>query len=569
MAEGFLRPSETHNEMEDVGFQCFDELSSRSFFQCSKMGAESQFVMHDLVNDLARHVAGRVCFRLEDKAESNVQHRVYLLKARHLSFIRHRYDGSQRFEAFSRSSKLRTFLPLPVFKTPTWQDFYVKNQVIYDLLPQLHLLRVLSLSGYNILQLPNAIGNLKHLRYLNVSRTQIEQLPESVSELYNLQTLLLWDCRRLTKLPANTGNLINLRHLDIAGTWELQEMPLGLCKMASLQTLPKMVLGKGLELNELQGLSNLRGALSIIGLHNVMDAQDAREANLTCKQDLKELKMVWGSNDDDSRNKMIEKEVIELLKPSTNLRKLEVQHYRGMLFPSSLGDPSFSQLAHISLIDCKDCTSLPSLGHLPSLKKLQISGIQGVKTVGNELCGIGWPQVRDVFPSLETLEFVDMVSWEEWSTNLSEDDGNFRQVFPRLRKFFIAGCPNLINISLPRLLSIRVLEINTEERRATRFKNGLRYGIRKFLTAVTLDTYGQVLDKAQRVEKDVEDGRKYYKEQRQKRGREESISKGNDVVQPKSKNNNLATKEPFKNTQEPLEACKTCGKNHRVCKAQM
>ncbi|KAK2996027.1 hypothetical protein RJ640_000134 [Escallonia rubra] len=105
--------------------------------------------------------------------------------------------------------------------------------------------------------------------------------------------------------------------------------------------------------------------------------------------------------------------------------------------------------------------------------------------------------------------------------------------------------------------------IDTEERRVTRFKNGLRYGIRKFLTAVTLETYGQVLDKAQRVEKDVEAGRKYYKEQRQKRGREENSSRGNDVVQPKSKNNNLATKEPFKNTQQPAEACKTYGKNHR------
>ncbi|KAK2977316.1 hypothetical protein RJ640_014215 [Escallonia rubra] len=115
------------------------------------------------------------------------------------------------------------------------------------------------------------------------------------------------------------------------------------------------------------------------------------------------------------------------------------------------------------------------------------------------------------------------------------------------------------------LLSGTLIE-DTEERRATRFKNGLRYDIRKFLTAVTFETYGQVLDKAQRVEKDVKAGCKYYKEQRQKRGREENSSRGNDVVQPKSKNNNLATKEPFKNTQEPVEACKTCGKNHRgVC----
>ncbi|KAK2975783.1 hypothetical protein RJ640_014606 [Escallonia rubra] len=408
MAEGFLRPSETHNEMEDVGLQCFDELLSRSFFQCSKTGAKSRFLMHDLVNDLAQHVAGRVCFRLEDKAESNVQHRRdSFLKARHSSFIRHRYDGSQRFEAFSRVRKLRTFLPLPLPATKRL-DSYLTNQVVNDLLPQLHFLRVLSLSGYQILQLPNAIGNLKHLRYLNVSSTRVEQLPEFVSELYNLETLLLRDCYRLTKLPTDTRNLINLRHLDIAGTEELKEMPVGLCKMASLQTLSKIVLGRGLKVTELRDLSNLRGALSITGLQCVMDAQDAREANLTCKQGLEELEMVWSSDFDDSRNGMIEREVIELLKPSTNLRRLGVKHYGGVEFPSWLGDPSFSQLAHISLNDCRHCTSLPSLGHLTSLKKLNISGIQGVKTVGNELCGINWPHVRDAFPSLETLEFVDM-----------------------------------------------------------------------------------------------------------------------------------------------------------------
>ncbi|KAK3011735.1 hypothetical protein RJ639_012645 [Escallonia herrerae] len=395
---------------------------------------------------------------LDDKAESNAQRRTdSLLKARHSSFIHHQYDGSQKFEDFSISSKLRTFLPLPFSETP---NFYLTNQVIYDLLPQLHFLRVLSLSGYKILQLPNAIRNLKHLRYLNVSATTIEQLPESVGELYNLQALLLRDCRRLTNLPANTGNLINLRHLDIAGTMQLQEMPLGLCKMASLQTLSKIVLGRGLKVKELRGLSNLRGALSIIGLQSVMDAQDAREANLTCKQGLEELEMVWSSDFDDFRNEMIEKEVIELLKPSTNLRRLEVKHYGGMEFPSWLGDPSFSQLAHISLSDCRHCTSLPSLGHLTSLKKLHISGIGGVKSVGNELCGVGWPHVGDAFPSLETLEFVDMVGWEEWSTSMSNDDANFRQAFPRLRELIIAGCPNLINISLPRLPSILVLNIS-------------------------------------------------------------------------------------------------------------
>ncbi|KAK2989449.1 hypothetical protein RJ640_018767 [Escallonia rubra] len=81
------------------------------------------------------------------------------------------------------------------------------------------------------------------------------------------------------------------------------------------------------------------------------------------------------------------------------------------------------------------------------------------------------------------------------------------------------------------------------------------------------DTYGQVLDKAQRVDKDVEAGRKYYRDQRQKRGREESSSKGKDAVQqPKRRNNNVAIKEPVQNTQKPTITCKTCGKNHSgVC----
>ncbi|KAK2970555.1 hypothetical protein RJ640_027181 [Escallonia rubra] len=102
--------------------------------------------------------------------------------------------------------------------------------------------------------------------------------------------------------------------------------------------------------------------------------------------------------------------------------------------------------------------------------------------------------------------------------------------------------------------------IDTEERRATRFRNGLRYNIQKFLTVVNLDTYGQVLDKAQRVEKDPETGRNYYKEKRQKRGREESSLKGNDMVKPKSKTNNLAIKELVQNTQNPVELAKLVGR---------
>ncbi|KAK2981311.1 hypothetical protein RJ640_007012 [Escallonia rubra] len=431
MAEGFLKQSENPKEMEDVGFCYFDELLGRSLFQCSS-SRQSRFLMHDLVNDLAQHVAGRICFRLDNKTESNMRHSVFLQKARHSSFVRHEYEVFQRFEAFNRAPNLRTFLPLPVCQTS--QGFYLTKQVSSDLLPQLLRLRVLSFSGYSICELPNSIGNLKHLRYLNLSDTRGKELPESVSELYNLQTFALRCCKQLAKLPKNTGNLINLRHLDIAGTSQLKEMPLGIGKLTSLQTLSKIVLdrSRGLRVNELRGLSNLRGALSIIGLHSVMKVQDAVEANLLRKQGLDELEMEWSTGFDGFRNKRTEKEVFDVLKPSTNLRALKVESYGGIEFPSWLGDPSFSSLACMTLRGCKECISLPSLGHLPSLKELRIKGMDGVKNVGAELCGIISPQVKAAFPALTILEFDNMVGLVEWSTNLSNDVENVRQVFPSL-----------------------------------------------------------------------------------------------------------------------------------------
>ncbi|XP_059650560.1 putative disease resistance RPP13-like protein 1 [Cornus florida] len=69
MEVGLLQLSKEKNRMEDFGYKCFDDLLLRSFFQQSG-GSKSRFVMHDLLNDLALHVAGDLCFRL-DKLEGD------------------------------------------------------------------------------------------------------------------------------------------------------------------------------------------------------------------------------------------------------------------------------------------------------------------------------------------------------------------------------------------------------------------------------------------------------------------------------------------------------------------
>ena len=89
-------------------------------------------------------------------------------------------------------------------------NLYISNKVLKELIPGLGHLRVLSLSGYKISEIPDSFSKLKHLRYLNLSRTNIQCLPDSIGNLFYLQTLKLSKCMQLSKLPISIGNLINL-----------------------------------------------------------------------------------------------------------------------------------------------------------------------------------------------------------------------------------------------------------------------------------------------------------------------------------------------------------------------
>ncbi|CAK9140270.1 unnamed protein product [Ilex paraguariensis] len=452
MAEGFLQQSE---EMEVLGGSCFMELFSRSFFQRSG-GTKSKFVMHDLLNDLAQYVAGETCFRLDDNMEGNERCKISE-KARHLSFIRLKYEVYKRFKAFHELRGLRTFLPLPIYKSPSWERFYLSNSILVNLLPKLRCLRVLSLNGYNISELPNSMGDLKHLRYLNLSQTFIKRLPETVSTLYNLETLLLKDCPALCKLPTNIENLVNLRHLDIRDTPKLEEMPSGIDRLKHLQTLPKILVGKnsGFGLRDLNNLVLLRGMLSIAGIENVTDVQDAKEANLCCKQDINELEFKWNSDIEDSQNDGLQVSVLQMLQPHRELKSLTIEFYRGITFPSWIGDPSFSKTVYIRFQCCTKCEFLPPLGQLPLLKELYIGDMHAVKSVGAEFY-YGGSTSEIPFPSLEILSFGEMPKWEEWSFSYGVD---FKGLFPRLCRLIIRNCPKLVSVPLLRLLSLGNLEI--------------------------------------------------------------------------------------------------------------
>lgn len=442
MAEGFLQ-AEGRKTMEEVGDEYFHDLLSRSLFQ-QLHGDKELFVMHDLINDLAKSVSADFCFRVE---EVHKQHDI-VQNARHSSYIQQKYDGFKRFEVFNTVKHLRTFLPLNLSRDDV--ICYTTEKALNHLLQTLTNLRVLSLSCYKNIVLSDSISNLIYLRYLDLSHTTIKRLPESVTKLYNLQTLLLSFCY-LTELPTEFGKLINLRHLDVRGS-KLSKMPTHMKNLKGLQRLTNFVVGKnsGSRIRELRELSQLRGALSLSKLQHVVDATDALEASLKDKPYLDELVLEWDNNNDNPENDM---DVLDKLQPNRCLKMLTVKCYGGAKFPNWIGDPSFSNLVFLSLSNCKNCNVLPPLGQLFFLKDLIIARMSGVKRVGSEFYGDSSSSAK-TFQSLKTLRFEEMMEWEDWA--FFNDDENLG--FPCLEVLCLLKCPKLAS-SFPRLPSLRKLEL--------------------------------------------------------------------------------------------------------------
>ncbi|KAL2322315.1 hypothetical protein Fmac_026694 [Flemingia macrophylla] len=404
MAEGFLQHihEDKAMELESAGDDCFNELLSRSLIQKDSAIAEEKFQMHDLIYDLAKLVSGRSSCNLEG---SRIPKAV-----RHLSFIREMFDVSKKFEGLYELRCLRAFLPQLGYPS---EECYLTKTVSHGWLPKLRCLRILSLSKYkNITELPNSIGNLLLLRYMDLSYTSIESLPNETFMLYNLQTLILSNCEFLIELPQQIGNLVNLRHLDISGT-NLAEMPAQICRLQDLHTLTAFIVGRqdGLSISDLRNFPYLQGKLVIFNLQNVVNPMDASRANLKNKKQIEDLMLEWGSDPQDPH---VEKNLLDNLQPSTNLKKLNIKYYGGTTFSNWIGDSSFSNITVLGISDCNNCLSLPPFGQLPSLKELSIKRMKMIKIVGSEFyCSNGGSWLFQPFPSLENLEFENMSEWQE------------------------------------------------------------------------------------------------------------------------------------------------------------
>jgi len=428
MAEGFIDYSQGENAAEELGDDCFAELLSRSLIQqLSNDAREEKFVMHDLVNDLATFVSGNSCCRLE--CGHDIPENV-----RHLSYNKEKYDIFTKFKSFHNFKCLRSFLPT-YFRTQCYiyNYDYLSFKVVDDLLLSQKRLRVLSLSRYRNIKLPDSIGNLVQLRYLDISFTEIKSLPDTTCNLYNLQTLTLSGCWNLTELPLHIGN--------ISGT-KISELPVEIGGLENLQTLTPFIVGKrhvGLSIKELRKFPKLHGKLTILNLDNVVDAREAHDANLKSKEKIEELDLIWEKQSEDSQRMKV---VLDMLQPPINLKRLSICLYGGTSFPSWLGNSLFSNMVSLRISNCEYCVTLPPLGQLPSLKDLEICGMKMLEKICPKFYYVqieeGSSSSFQPFPSLERIKFNNMPNWNAW---LPFEGIKF--AFPQLRVMELHNCPEL------------------------------------------------------------------------------------------------------------------------------
>ncbi|KAL6639776.1 hypothetical protein ACP70R_022598 [Stipagrostis hirtigluma subsp. patula] len=370
VAVGFVAPVGSMR-LEDVGMRYLDDLRSRFLFQSDpKFPNQSRYVMHDLIHDMAQSVSMDECFLMQDLSHQN--QRTMLRTIRHMSIG---VDGESlsRLRDIQHLNKLHSLRVGNLFNVEiTWFN-------------QLSNILFLSLKGCKLRKLPESICELNSLRYLDISHSSVRELPEKLWCLYSLQ-ILDASHSSLDTIHQDVTKLINLRHLALPGqASQALSRVSGLGNLSCLRNLTDFRVGKekGRSIGELKSMNHLSGTLSIRSLCNVQITEEAAMARLFDKQHLKGLMLYWeewGMVSDKSgtvrQSKSHDNEVVEGLRPHSNIERLNVHDFFGDSFaPSWFRPEDLPSLKSLVLWNFLYLKSL-SMPYLPSLELLELRRVE-------------------------------------------------------------------------------------------------------------------------------------------------------------------------------------------------
>ncbi|KAG6484294.1 hypothetical protein ZIOFF_061090 [Zingiber officinale] len=302
-------------------------------------------------------------------------------------------------------------------------------------------LRILSLLHCKKLQkIRERIHKLKKLQILKLAYcTKLQQLPRSITRLKNLEELNMEGCCFLRKLPEDLVSFKSLRILNVAGCASLSQIPHGIEQSIGLRKLSGIFVGvnEGFVLTQFQVLTNLQE----IRLQNLERAEEIQIEVLMGQQSLWDLSLHWGGEKKKESSESTTS-VLKALRPSLQLKRLEIISYKGVEFPTWMSKQQlagFNSLVEVRLINLKRCATLPSLGQLANLGKLEISGMDLITHLDDTFYGDG-----DIFPMLTELTFSEMLALEKWYMPKRK----YIRYFSKLRQLSLIQCPKLKEINL-------------------------------------------------------------------------------------------------------------------------
>ncbi|KAG0519941.1 hypothetical protein BDA96_08G030200 [Sorghum bicolor] len=352
VAEGFVGSCISgRRTLEDVGMDYFNDMVSGSLFQIvSERYSVPYYIMHDILHDLAESLSREDCFRLEEDNVTEIPCTVRHLSIRIESIQNHK-------QIIHKLYHLRTVICID----PLTDD----ASDIFEQIVILKKLRVLYLSFYNSSKLPESIGRLKHLRYLNLIRTLISELPRSLCTLYHLQLLQL--SSMVERLPDKLCNLSKVRHMGVYEEYRRTLIEksihqiLNVGKLTSLQHMHTFSVQnkQGYELWQLKGLNELGGSLRVENLENVSEKEEALESMLYQKNRLKNLSLVWSSENGMDAADTLHLDILEGLRPSPQLSDLTIEGYKSDTYPRWLLEPSYFE--NLECFQLNGCTLLEGL----------------------------------------------------------------------------------------------------------------------------------------------------------------------------------------------------------------
>ncbi|KAJ3697517.1 hypothetical protein LUZ61_001222 [Rhynchospora tenuis] len=356
-------------------------------------------------------------------------------------------------------------------------------------------LRYLFIFDALINKLPESMFELDKLQTLILEYCPIEELPAGIGNLVGLRSLV-FRYNRIKSVPPTMHHLSNLQLLDLRGNLSFEDLlsdmrefldQYSLDIRASLDCFPYLPIKPELwRPTNFTDFTNISGRFSITsgkqGLENIVGLADMSSAYSTSPRNLGSenirnyflrrinnnrvrdyvswrIKQAWSFKNYGEVNIKYRKTkgLLESLEPHNDLIGLSINGYKGVAYPKWRNTPIGTKDSMFILMRCyiEEGLFLPLLCQLQSLKSLCLRGISSIKVLGEDFLQSTGGQntmamcTKRPFPSLQELEFKDMLEWEHW--------GMVEAAFPKLKTLILKNCPKLRGV--PILASLVKLEV--------------------------------------------------------------------------------------------------------------